>query len=486
MRLRLLRLKRNTKRLLYAALLLFVTALISQSREMTRLESILANGEIKLVTRQGPITYYEDAKGENGFEYLLARDFARFLGVELKVVTTQSLSQLFNMLGGPNGDFAGATLTITPERLQNYRFSDPYADVVQTVIFRRDLSMPETVEDLVGKQLAVISDSSHEENLEQLQKLYPELDWISIDGVEMIELIEMVEAGEVEYAIVDSTTFEAHRSIYTKTARAMDISEPQQLAWAFPRHTDTTFLKAANRFLRKSRESGRLESLRERFFSDVENFSVAGSQLFFRRLETRLPKYRDHFEDTAEETGLDWHFLAAVAYQESHWNPRAVSPTGVKGMMMLTHRAASEVDVSNRLDVEQSIRGGAEYFLQTKALIPDDISEPDRTWFALAAYNVGRGHLEDARVLTERAGKDPHKWEDVAQFLPLLQRKKYYSTVRHGYARGQEPVTYVRNIRKYHRLLQWNTVEENRRSRREERNIAPPPMDWNPDSFKTL
>ncbi len=486
MKLRLLRLKRSTRRLIYAALLVAITLPITQSRQATHLESILARGEIRLVTRPGPITYYEDAKGRNGLEYLLARDFAEFLGVKLKVVTTESLFQVFNMLGGPNGDFAGATLTITPERLRSYRFSRPYAQVVQTVIYRLGSDQPAGVTDLIDKQLAVVADSSHEENLENLRKQYADLTWLSIDGVEMIELIEMVEAGEIDYAIIDSTTFEAHRTMYTRTARAMDISQPQELAWAFPNHTDTTFLRAANYFLQREEDSGRLEDLRKQFFTNIEHFSIAGSQLFLQRMQTRLPVYRPYFKAVAAELEVDWHLLAAIAYQESHWNPKAVSPTGVKGMMMLTHRAASEVGVIDRTDPQQSIRGGAHYFLQTKSRIPDDIMEPDRTWLALAAYNVGRGHLEDARVLTERSGKDPHIWEDVRQFLPLLQRKKYYSTVRHGYARGGEPVAFVRNIRKYHRLLQWNTIEENRRSQRRERNLPTPTPNWDTDRFKTM
>ncbi len=486
MKLRLLTLQRTARRALYGSCAVVVMLLISQSREATQLETILANGTLKLVTRQGPITYYEDGRGKNGFDYVLARDFADYLGVELEVVSTESIPQLFNMVGGPNADFAGATLTITPERQKTVRFSRPYADVVQTVIFRRDSSQPKTVADLVGKQLAVVAGSSHEEHLNALKKDYPGLTWLSIDDVEMIELVEMVEAGEINYAIIDSTTFEAHRSMYTRTSRAMDISAPQHLAWAFPAHSDQTLLREANRFLNHIESSGRLKALREQFFADIKNFSVPSAQLFFHRMENRLPLYRQHFETIAREFDMDWHLLAAIAYQESHWNPQAVSPTEVKGMMMLTKEAAFEVGVTDRIDAHQSIRGGTEYFLQTKAKIADDIHEPDRTLFALAAYNVGVGHLEDARVLTERAGKDPHRWDDVKQFLPLLQRKKYYSSVRHGYARGQEPVIYVRNILKYLRMLQWNTIEENRRNERDKKNAPPTTPIWDHNSFRTL
>jgi membrane-bound lytic murein transglycosylase F len=175
-----------------------------------------------------------------------------------------------------------------------------------------------------------------------------------------------------------------------------------------------------------------------------------------------LPKYEELVRSVAEEYQLDWQLLAAISYQESHWNPYARSPTGVRGMMMLTSNTAGEMNVENRLDPVQSLRGGARYFKKVKRLLPGDIIEPDRTWFALAAYNIGRGHLEDARVITERQGGDPDRWVDVKERLPLLQKSKYYRSTRHGYARGSEPVTYVKNIRHYYNILAWQDINKHR------------------------
>ena len=179
-------------------------------------------------------------------------------------------------------------------------------------------------------------------------------------------------------------------------------------------------------------------------------------------MRRRLPKYEELIQAVADEYQMDWHLLAAIAYQESHWNPYARSPTGVRGMMMLTLNTAREMSVDNRLDASQSLRGGARYFKKIKRLLPADIAEPDRTWFALAAYNIGRGHLEDARVITERQGGDPDRWIDVKARLPLLQRSKYYRGTRHGYARGSEPVTYVKNIRHYYNIMAWQDISKNR------------------------
>jgi membrane-bound lytic murein transglycosylase F len=169
-----------------------------------------------------------------------------------------------------------------------------------------------------------------------------------------------------------------------------------------------------------------------------------------------LPRYQDDFEKAAKTFGFDWRLLAAMGYQESHWNPRARSFTGVRGLMMLTQRTAEEMGIENRLDPAQSIRGGSKYVAGLRKRLDESVKEPDRTWMALAAYNVGFGHLEDARRLAEKMGKNPDLWIDVKDILPLLSQQRYYKQTRYGYARGQEPVTYVQNIRRYYDVLIWN------------------------------
>ncbi len=474
------------KRLVVGITVLASLGLLHGSQEMSLLDSILARGELRMATRPGPLTWYEDGRGANGFEYLLVREFADRLGVELKVTTTATLGGIFNMLGGPNADLGAAVLTVTPDRERRIRFSDPYAETVQMVLHRRGTRAPASVEDLVGRELVVIADSSHEERLVELREAYPALAWRRLADAEMLDLMEMVHRGEVEFAIIDSTTYNANRNLYFNARAAFEISDPQPLAWAFAYHGDSSLIRAVNAFLEDIRGSGLLDELKLRFFTGIEDFSLSSSHVFFQMVESRLPQFEESFRRVAEETGIDWHLLAAMAYQESHWNPEAVSPTGVKGLMMLTRRAASEVGVTDRTDAEQSLWGGAHYYLQVKDRIPARITEPDRTWFALAAYNVGLGHLEDARVLTQRAGKNPDLWQDVREHLPLLQRRQYYSTVRHGYARGNEPVTFVANIRKYMRILQWRSNEEERREMRVPEPIETTPEKWDLRSFMTL
>lgn len=175
--------------------------------------------------------------------------------------------------------------------------------------------------------------------------------------------------------------------------------------------------------------------------------------IFLRHVRTRLPRYLDAFKQEAQRHRISWPLLAAQAYQESRWNPGAVSPTGVRGLMMLTQNTSSALGIENRLDPDASISGGARHLARLLRRVPASILEPDRTWVALAAYNVGMGHIKDARRLAVRLGKDHDRWSDLEQVLPLLARKKYYETLPHGYARGWEPVVYVKRIRAFQQLL---------------------------------
>lgn len=464
MKRRLLATKKWLRRIAVGGILITVTLTTGSSRTRTILEQVVEEQTLRLITFVGPSTYFENAKGPNGFEYFLAKAFADSLGAKLEVTLIDDLNALFNALGGPRGHLAGAGLTVTPKREQFLHFSDAYSTVRQTVVYRLGQARPKSIEDLVDGDLIVVANSSHEERLIELQQDYPGLTWQALRNTEMLDLMQQVHDGEADYALVDSTAFAINRNLYPKARAAFELSEEEPVAWAFPNHGDMSLIKSANRFLHDFEASGKLEALKKQYYGNTNEFSVGGSQLFMSRINQRLGNYQALFERVAQEYQLDWYLLAAMAYQESHWDPQATSPTGVRGLMMLTQDTAAELKVTDLLDPEQSIRGGAQYLVNILRRMPDDIEEPDRTWLALAAYNVGMGHLEDARVLTERAAQDPHLWRDIRQHLPLLGQKKYYQTVKHGFARGHEPVQYVHNIRHFKSILQWHELQQARRN----------------------
>jgi hypothetical protein len=152
-------------------------------------------------------------------------------------------------------------------------------------------------------------------------------------------------------------------------------------------------------------------------------------------------------------SGIDWRLIAAIGYQESHWDAAATSPTGVRGLMMLTDETAERLQVKNRLDARDSIIGGARYFALLKEALNPRIAEPDKTYLALAAYNLGLGHLEDARIVAQQHKLNPDKWQDVRQVLGKLAEPETFNTLKHGYARGFEALQLVDNVRNYHDIL---------------------------------
>jgi membrane-bound lytic murein transglycosylase F len=224
------------------------------------------------------------------------------------------------------------------------------------------------------------------------------------------------------------------------------------LAWLV-REGEEELSAALSAWFDTAHKTDLLAELDEDYYGHLDEFDFIELDVFRERIDTRLPKYDEYFRTAAQRTLFHWTLLAAQGYQESTWDPNAVSPTGVRGIMMLTLPTAREVGVTNRLDPQQSIEGGAIYLNTTFEQMPEGVDGFDRVWMALAAYNIGYGHLLDARRLARRQGLDPNEWHVLEETLPLLSDEKYYSTVRHGYARGGEPVQYVERIRNFHEVL---------------------------------
>ncbi len=435
--------------------LLLAIQLLSCSIPTPLLERIKQDGELVVITRNSATTYYEGREGIAGIEHDLVRMFARELGVRVRFVIPESFDQIIPMIKRREAHFAAAGLTVTKDRKVEVKFSPSYQQITQQLIFRNGSQHPKNLSETIGSKFEVLAGSSHAAELNRRKQKIPGLEWVERRELESEELLYMVHTGEIDYTIADSNETALNRRFYPELLVAFNLTAPEQLAWAFPHEEDSSLFDAAAEFIRRIKKSGQLDQLIERYYGHVERLGFVDTNTFKRHVLTRLPKYIGYFKDSAKATGIEWELLAAIGYQESHWNPDAVSPTGVRGIMMLTEATAEQLDIEDRTVPEQSIIGGANYLQLISEKIPPSVVPPDRMWFILAAYNVGFGHLEDARILAQRDGKNPDKWQDVKQYLPLLSRQAYYRTVKHGYARGREPVDYVDNIRGYHDLLTW-------------------------------
>jgi membrane-bound lytic murein transglycosylase F len=418
-------------------------------------ERIKASGEIRVATRNSGTTLYEGSAGLTGFEYELVQQFAKELGVKAHFIIPKHFDNLLPSVINGDTHLAAAGLTITPEREAEIRFGPSYQEITQQVVYRSGKRRPRRVNDLIGKTLHVLAGSSHEEELIRLKETHTQLKWVSHTDLESAELMQMVQDNKIDFTIADSNEFAVTRRFMPHLKIGFDLTEPQPLAWAMAHAEDTSLFKAIEAFFNRIHEDGTLAQIIERHYGHIGRLNFVELRTFIKHIKNRLPKYQTHFEQAAKETGIDWRMLAAIGYQESHWNPKAKSPTGVRGIMMLTLTTAKQMKIKSRLDPEQSIIGGANYLRYIERKLPNRITEPDRLWLTLAGYNVGFGHLEDARILTEHLGDDPDKWADVKKHLPKLSLKKWYTSLKRGYARGKEPVNYVDNIRAYYELLKW-------------------------------
>jgi len=428
------------------------------AEEPSTLERIQAEGTLRVITRNSPATYFQDRNGETGFEYELVKRFADDLGLKLEIETADNLDELFNRLNQTNGPaLAAAGLVGSAGRQSQARFSSAYLDVIPQIIYRNGQQRPSRPGDLVGKRILVLKGSSHAEQLRDLQLEVPDLEFEESAAVEVVDLLRMVDEGQIDLTLVDSNELAMNQVYFPNVRVAFDLGDTQHLGWAVAPGEDTSLLDEINAFIARAHANGTLQRLKQRYYGHVDVLGYVGAYTFAKHLQQRLPRYEAFFRQAAQTHGVDWRLLAAIGYQESLWQPTATSKTGVRGLMMLTLRTAQAMGVSDRLDPRQSIEGGAKYIVHVKNLLPESIQEPDRTWFALAAYNVGGGHLEDARKLTEAEGLDPNKWLDVQKILPRLAQKQWYSKTRYGYARGGEPVHFVRNIRRYYDILTWVT-----------------------------
>jgi len=422
------------------------------------LDKIKRSGKLKVLTRYDPTTYYEGPEGFTGLEYDLVQLFVKRLGVKAEFIVPENFGQILAKTMVGEAHIAAAGLTISENRKKTLKFGPPYRRITQQLIYRSKRSKrPKTISDLSSGILEVINGSSHVNTLLNLKKNNPNLEWNLNTESSSFELFDLVNQGLIDYTIADSNQVLLIRRYYPKLYVAFDISEPMFLAWALPWSSDTSLYDETVKFFNDINSDKTLDQLIERHYGHAGSLHYVDNCTFRKHVVKRLPKYKPEFEKAAEIHGIDWRLFAAIGYQESHWNTDAVSPTGVRGIMMLTEGTAKQMGIKNRNNPTQSISGGARYFMLRKKNIPQQITEPDQTWMALAAYNVGHGHLEDARVLAEMRGGNPDKWMDVKQALPLLTEKKWYKKTRHGYARGYEPVRYVENIRNYYDVLVWLT-----------------------------
>ena len=447
------------QQLITGFLALIIAAGVYYFLPKNKLEKVKRSGVLQVITRIDPTTYYPNPGGISGLEYDLVNLFAEHLGVKAQFQIPDKVGEILDNIANGKADIAAAGLTITMERKLKMRFAPPYHEIREQIIYRSDHRRPKSTKDLDKGILEVAKATSHVDSLKRLKSENPSLSWAENESIDTNGLLYLLHEGLIDFTVADSNQILLIRRFYPDLNIAFDIGKAKLLAWALPISEDTSLYEAAEQFFYRITSDKTLAQLIEKYYGHASSLNYVDNCTFREHRKSRLSQYRKYFEQAAKEYNIDWRLLAAIGYQESHWLDSAISPTGVEGIMMLTNDTAKLLNINNRRDPVSSIFGGARYFKQRIQAMSDQIPEPDRTWFALASYNVGTGHLEDARLLTKQLGGDPDKWLDVKKRLPLLSDPTWYKQTQYGQARGDEPVQYVENIRGYYDLLVWLTEE---------------------------
>jgi membrane-bound lytic murein transglycosylase F len=412
------------------------------------------SGELLVGTRNSPASYYIDHNGERaGFEHDLIAAFSAAQSWKLSWVERDRPDALWDLVNLTHVHLAAASLPLKVVESRHLKAGPVLYETPIHVVYRLTERRPRDVADLVGKRIGLTIGSGHTPILMRLKRQHPRLQWEALENVWPEELLAQLSEGRYDAIVISGKDFDLARNFYPDLAVAFDFPETQKVVWAMPARTSKAFVEKINTFVANAHADGTIQRIYERYFGHVKRLDSSDIVGILQRRPQRLQELREHFQEAQALTGIDWRLLAAIGYQESQWDPNAISPTGVRGIMMLTAQTADRMGVDNRLDPRQSIIGGARYLALLKESLPPGIAEPDRTWIALAAYNQGQGHMEDARRIAKARGGDPDSWLDVKQALPMLSRGGYAKVIRYGYARGFEALTFAENIRNYYDIL---------------------------------
>ncbi|MBW2568031.1 MAG: membrane-bound lytic murein transglycosylase MltF [Deltaproteobacteria bacterium] len=420
------------------------------------LDNILKTGKIRVITRNNSHCYYVYRDQSMGFEYDLAKAFADYLGVKLEIIIAEKWDEMISALMDGRGELIAASMTITPKREKQVVFSSEYMATQQYIIVHRDNRDIKKAEDLAGKTVHVKKGTSYQEQLEVLKREGIALTIEPQDNTPAEELIQQVAEKAIEVTVADKNIALLNRRYYPSAVLACSISEREQLAWAVNANAHK-LLKHINNFFNTIKENGEFTKIYNKYYADIDLFDYVDFRAYHRRLATRLPLYVSIIQKAAKKYDFDWRLIASQIYQESHFDPEATSFAGAYGLMQLAHSTAESLGVNDIFDPEQNINAGVQHLRMLYNYFNKAYGW-DRFFIALATYNVGQGHMLDARNLAREMGLDPNKWSSLVITLPLLESHQYYKKAKYGYCRGKEPINYVKQIMIYYDILKRRSL----------------------------
>jgi membrane-bound lytic murein transglycosylase F len=413
-----------------------------------RIDPPEASGTLVVAIRETPAFFQREGGTASGYEHDLVTAFADSLGFKPKFIPAADQYELNDLALAGRVHLAASM----PPGNEALRFSAPIRSVTQWIVGHNDVLGPERLSDLAGRTVEVPAGSPLADSLRGLdEKSRPLV--VEVPGVNEMDLLARVAGHKAELAAVHGIHLDLAVNFHPELVPLLQLPGKLEFGWAFGGEGAEALRAKADAFIAAARADGTLARLHDRYFGHIKRINAEGITRFLDDTRSKLPVWRRYFQSAQDLTGIDWRLLAALAYQESHWDPLATSPTGVRGMMMLTEDTADYLRVKNRLDAPESIRAGARYLAELVEQVPDSAKHPDRLWLALSAYNLGMGHFRGARAIAQKMKRDPDVWYEMKQVLPQLARPEIYARLKSGAARGGEAVIMVENIRNYYDIL---------------------------------
>ncbi|MDF1564322.1 MAG: transporter substrate-binding domain-containing protein [Deltaproteobacteria bacterium] len=420
------------------------------------LDGIRQRGVLRVITRNNPVTYFLYNGSPRGFDYLLVQRLADRLKVRLEMVLAPSRDLLIPWLLEGRGDLVAASLTVTPDRAEQVTFSRPYLHVDEILVEPAAAPPVTSKEALAGRTVHVRPSSSYHRTLKALGV---GVRLVAADETkETEELIDEVARGAIPLTVADSHILQTELTWRDDVRAGLNLTgaEPEEegeqpkpaKAIAFAMRPGSPRLeRAVNAFVAASYRDLEYNMARQRYFESSRRIAQANAWRVPAEEEGRISPYDDLIRKYSAKYGLDWRLMAALAFQESGFDPEAVSWVGAQGLFQVMPATGKELGFTNLKDPEQGIHAGIKYLRQLIDRIDPKLPFRQRVRMAMAAYNAGLGHVQDARRLAARRRLDPDRWfGHVEKAMLLLEKPRFHRWARHGYVRGREPVKYVSEI----------------------------------------
>lgn len=418
------------------------TSILTGCDNTTQLQKVSNRGALRVGILTTPPIFFSHGKLLRGYDYDIVQAYAKSINAKLHVTMIDDSELMIRLLKTKQLDIGilGST-PIKPH--QNIEYGMAYGEQQWYIIgYHNSLDDDQAITLTIPK-------NSHARWLadDHLQIRFNEVD------EDIHTILNQINQRKKVYSLLSEHTYQHYRWLYPNIQVSYKLTKPYANRWLYLNQADRSLIASGNQFIYSWYRNSMLASMKDTYFQHLNQFHIIDARYYLKRIKEKLPLYLNLFQQTAKHSKFDWYILAALSYQESHWDEKAKSPTGVRGLMMLTQQTAKRFDINDRLDPKQSVMGGDAYLNILNNSLPLRIQEPERSWLTLAAYNVGLGHIEDVRIITQELGDNVDLWADVRKHLPKLKDENWYSKTKYGYARGDEPIRFVNQIRIYYDTL---------------------------------